>query len=467
MRVQSFMRQGIELVPIEIELRLQPGLPLIHFLGLPDQAVRESALRIRSAIRSQGFRLPQAQQILVQLRPNHVRKTSLGLDLAVAAALLWETEQIPKFDGRPVLYGALTLEGAVEAPLDVREIHDDAGIVATGVVEEDLPFTSLQLRELRDLAQPARALRYRSKTTAWRRPNAPVESFPSAVAELGAIIATGEHAALLAGPPGSGKSTLADSIPAWLEEPRGVIARSGASWRPVVRPHHTISRIAMVGGGSTGWAGEITRAHGGVLVMDELLEFSAEIQEALREPIEAGVISVARGGVERTYPARFVLIGTTNLCECGRFVPRAQSDACRCPRPARRRALSRMTGPFVDRFSILAYSDQWKESSGSVPADEIGERVAGAVRFRINARKQAVSNAFAATEEIEASLSDFQRRNLIGELESGSIRRRQSVFRVARTIADLRGSLAISNVDLDRALELANQGHQWLAEWRH
>ena len=161
----------------------------------------------------------------------------------------------------------------------------------------------------------------------WLRPR----RFPQPAAEMAQVIAAGELSALFAGPPGSGKSTLVEAIPAWLEEPslsefettQRLWRRMGhrLNWRPVVQPHHSTTALAMTGGGATLWTGEIARAHGGVLILDEMLEFNPQVQEALREPVETGVLTIARSGRVRKHPAQILLLGTTNLCKCGLFVP--------------------------------------------------------------------------------------------------------------------------------------------------
>jgi len=482
MRVQSFIRQGDELGKVEIELTLQPGLPQIHFLGLPDTALRESSLRIRSAIRSQGFHLPQAQQILVHLRPTHLRKTSRGLDLAVAAALLWETEQIPPPPAPgsiPLVYGALTLTGEVEIPDDADEL-DIAPLspVITGVGTVDLPYATWRLGELKDLRGEL-ALTAPRWPCAWRRPAAPVKSYPRPAALLAAVIAAGEHPALIAGPPGSGKSTLVDSVPSWLEEPTNRpgsdlrrLAKKGqaGAWRPIVRPHHSITPLAMIGGGGRLYSGEITRAHGGVLIMDELLEFESEIQEALREPMEAGQITIARGGRVKTFPSRSLVLATTNLCECGHFVPgeREKVSLCRCTRSQRRRTLARLTGPFADRFAILAYSDAWRGScGGEVAAEKIAETVERAIEFRRRARHQELPNQLVPFANLEAELSPFHREYFLeGIAHQGSRRRFEAVVRIARTLADLAASPHLRPADLDDALAFGSRGHRVLEEWR-
>ena len=469
MNFRSFIRVDSKLQLVEVELSLVPGLPQILFLGLPDAALKESTLRIRSAIRAQGFQLPQAQQILVHVRPNHLRKTSRGLDLAVAAALLWETRQVPAPEGIPIVYGELTLKGEVVRPDDCEEIDvtglSDDDVVWTGRGEA-LPFSCNEILTLSGFCAPTKCV---PKSLPWsfERPAHRVRTFPLAAARIAEILAAGEHSALFAGAPGKGKSTLAEAIPCWLEPPSETDLRASRSlvkgncWRPVLRPHHSITPLAMVGGGAKIWAGEIARAHSGVLIMDELLEFQPEIQEALREPMDTGSISIVRAGLSRTFPSRVMVLATTNLCKCGKFTPGPQDmSRCRCRASDRRRMLSRLTGPFADRFAVVAFPHSWEAKSGDlVSVEKIGERVNMAIEFR-RARSQLEPNAYIDPERI--SLSPLQ-QDLFSDTWS-SRRRRNASLRVARTIADLASSAVIKNEHLEEALLYANRGHQILEQ---
>ena len=476
MRVRSYMRVNGELAPVEVELSLTQGLPNILFLGLPDAALRESVTRIRSALRAQGFELPRGHQILVHLRPSHLRKTSRGLDLAVAAALLWEMEQVPRpeFTGVPTLYGELTLKGEVVRPDDVDEIDfEDGKALYTGIGAESLSVDSYVLRELKDLAVPEFRAADRSGY-AIERPLPKVASFPAPLARLGEIVSAGEHSALLAGPPGGGKSTLAEALPSWIESPReedikwarklGKQAGRALTWRPFSRPHHSITPLAMIGGGSNLWSGEISRAHGGVLVLDEMLEFHPRIQEALREPVESGSITIVRAGRSRTFPARLLLFGTTNLCPCGKFVP-GPVTSCTCRSEQRRKAISRLNGPFADRFAIfhLYGSDKRRES---VACTDVAERVAAAIAFRQERRGQTVPNAYLESATLLAELTSFQSQHILGALEGKSRRRIDATVRVARTIADLRGAEKISNEDLEESMESCVRGFSMLEKYQ-
>lgn len=475
MKISSYVRVGHELLKAEVELSLSPGLPQFQFTGFPDVALKESALRIRAAIREQGFEIPQAQSILVHVKPTFLKKTSRGLDLAIAAALLYETGQLalPDEGVVPVMYGELTLKGDVVQPDDTEEIHLDEGVLTTGASSSPLPFATMQIEKLVDLVRGPVWVEP-SERLAYERPCARVASLSESAAELAAVVAAGEHSLLVAGPPGSGKSTLVENVPAWIADPDEAdfaearkIWRAGKkslAWRPVLRPHHSITPLAMIGGGASLWPGEITRAHSGVLIMDELLEFHSDIQEALREPVEAGSISLVRAGASRTYPARVLLLATTNLCPCGNFVPRKKNiGRCRCPKPVRQKILNRLTGPFVDRFALIALTDTWDEE-GSVPVGVVAEQVAVAAAMRAS-RGQSVPNARLMPEVIEDSLEPFARDVLLKRVVR-SRRRRAAVLRVARTVADLRGSERVEPDDLETATRLCVDTHRLLEDWR-
>jgi magnesium chelatase family protein len=465
MKVLSLMRQGFELVPIEVEVSLTPGLPQILFLGLPDAMIRESVLRIKSALRFEGFEFPQARQVLVHLRPNHLKKSSRGLDLAVAMAILWEMGQIskPKSTKTPLIYGELSLKGEVFMPEDLPELIEmpENCELYTGCSLSPLPFSSLRVSRLSELQNPQS---YSANLDCLRilRPELPGFQFSKCAGELLAVIAAGEHPTLLAGPPGTGKSTLAEAVPSFLEEPEfkefqlsATIARSfgqNLSWRPVVQTHHSVTSLAMIGGGNHIYAGEITRAHGGVLIMDEFLEYSPQIQEALREPCETGSICLARKGQAKTLPARFLLLATTNLCLCGQYLPGKES-ACRCARHRLNAYLSRLSGPFADRFQILSLGGEGAPLKGEkvFSSVEIFQRVQSAIEFRKQSRQQFKPNGRLSEAELEGEISqvpDFLRQDLVH-----SRRRQLALWRVARTLADLDGTAKIELRHLQRSRE--------------
>jgi magnesium chelatase family protein len=473
MKVQSLIQDKKQLIPVEVELTLWPGLPGIQFLGLPDQHLKESALRIKSAIKAAGFQFPVAQQILVNLRPSHLKKTSRGLELAVAAAYLWESEQVkaPVMSKDLLLYGELTLSGEVLEPEDLpQSMQDPHRIILTGASTDGRParFRRQVMKSLRDLSIPEE----KSAMTHLDRPLRPLEflkrKYTPEQARLIEILAVGEHSALLAGPAGSGKSTVAQSIPGFLRAPsekqfyelKKIHAEFGAElkWRPVVKPHHSTPTMAMIGGGSVPFAGEISRAHGGVLILDELLEFASQVQESLREPFEEGKMRVYRAGRLSEYPARAQILATTNLCPCGKWTPLDGLNwSCGYSRTRCRSYGQRLSGPLIDRFEILYFARGFSEAS--VPGELIFDKIKKAQEF-----SAVFPNSRRPGSEILESLEPTQVRLLRLE-ELSSQRRKVAVLRVARTLADLDLSHKIDKSHLDEAKNLCHDTFTKLAKW--
>lgn len=467
MKVISFCRDGIWLKEMPIEVSLTPGLPELQILGLPDTALRESVWRIKAAIRAQGFKWPKSKRIIVQLpagtRAGRNRKSSDGLDLAVAAALLWETGQVPVPETIPYVYGRLTLTGLVERPNDFIDLPFDTLVlpVLTGELAEPCESDVLELAALQNLGEP----RFRAKAApAYElfRPELPDARVGSSCARVLAVAAAGEHSAMFAGPRGSGKSTGARLIHPLLRDPppeewpllRRIARVFGAKTlaRPLVQPHHTTPPVSMVGGGIPVRPGEITRAHGGVLLLDEFLEFDVSAQEALREPLEAGMITIARGGEAAELPARFLLLGTTNLCRCGQYVP-IEGHTCNCPEKRRRQYIDRLSGPTLDRFDLLVYTHAWaSEEKGRLLAD-VRAAVERAQTFARDRRGQAGLNRDLGWSVLHEARNPFMLEQLM-PLEVESMRRRLAVLRVARTCADLDESEHVTAAHLNEALSL-------------
>jgi magnesium chelatase family protein len=479
MKVLSFISEKNRLVPVEVELSLWPGLPGIQFLGLPDQHLKESALRIKSAIKSQGFEYPKARQILVNLRPSHLKKNSRGIELAVAAALLWETKQLPKplMDQQFFIYGELNLSGEVFEPEDLMDQASMQNmVVLTGQSRGRLKaYRRMVINSLADLISP-KELASASISYPLARPALPEDfrlSRDQAVALE--VAAVGGHSLLLAGPAGSGKSTLAKSLHQMLPIPQaqewieivGIQKNFGVevSWRPLVKPHHSTPRISMIGGGSIPLAGEISRAHGGVLLLDEFLEFPSSVQEALREPFEDGSIRVARGGRVEEFPAGGLIVGTTNLCPCGEKIPgERERTTCRFSRLRCNSYSQRLSGPLLDRFQLLIFLKALERPS--VPWPLVQHRIDKASEFR-RLRKEKY-------EELGLNLSQ-EAAKIDGRLEpvglaqlralGGSERRRIATLCVARTLADLRGVYEVSLQDLDQALHWTQRNFEKMRRW--
>lgn len=478
MKIYSFISENKKMIPIEVELTLWPGLPQIQFLGLPDQHLKESALRIKSAIKAQGFEFTKSQQILVNLRPSHLKKTSRGLELAVAAAYLWETEQVkkPLFGEKFFVYGELSLSGDVFEPDDLPEnLKISHSTVMTGQSEVRLSksYPRQSLKNLRQLSAPDLILPSSAKVN-FERPKISELSFSKEQAELLAVVALGGHHLLLAGPSGSGKTTLAHALHRLLPEPsegewleiletqKKFLASNETALRflPLVKPHHTTPVVAMLGGGATPMAGEISRAHGGQLLLDEFLEFRPQIQEALREPMEEGQIHIARAGRMEVFPTKCLYVATTNLCPCGDFVPgKAAALKCRFSRSRCASYRDKLSGPILDRFQVLGFTSVGEKKEVSLA--EIFKKVEAARKFANSQGRS--SNAWDPIEKIFATLPPFWRERW-QEL-TGSERRRSAVLRVARSLADLAGSPQIEVQAFDRALDLALKPFDRLKRW--
>src|SRR5437868_6572540 len=214
MKIKSLVRENNSLVPAEVEVTLLPGLPTIQFLGLPDQIIKESIHRIKSAIRQQGFDFPRAQQVFVNIRPNHLKKSSRGIELAVAAGILWETGQIPAYPVQDsfYIYGELGLSGEVFEPEDLAsdfEPQGEAQVLTGSLSSVCCPFSRRVIHELKDIPQP-QFHGPEMKTLAVKRPQEGLDFyFSEAHAEILSLAALGGHSLLLAGQSGSGKITIA------------------------------------------------------------------------------------------------------------------------------------------------------------------------------------------------------------------------------------------------------------------
>ena len=445
MKITSFIKEGHEIVPIEVELSLNAGLPRVEFTGMADISIKECITRIKLAFFAQNFKWPKKSQITINLRPAYIKKNSQGLDLAIAYALLLQTKQIHKISSlgerNHYVYGEVTLNGNIEAPSDVDQI--DKNPLLTGFPKTNESLNEMYcVRSLRELQSPTLVKPTPLKEMI-KKPELPNIDFSKNSARLLEIICSGEHHTLMAGESGSGKTTLAHHIPYLLTDPpedsfkvsRRILKNFGEnlSWRSFISPHHSTPPLSMIGGGFPPFLGEISKAHGGVLFLDEYLEFQSKVQESLREPIEQGRIFISRKGESLSFPSNFLLIGATNLCPCGNYVPGKEYYCSYSLRRCRSR-LEKLNGPMLDRFDILCFSTFWKGPL-TVPLTEIENCIQKAVEFR-KKRKQTKPNGKLNWNEIKERTPRFILENLLPK-DTTSQRRRLSLLRVARTLADL------------------------------
>lgn len=461
MKIKSLIRDQQNLIPAEVEITFLPGLPQIQFLGLPDQMIRESVHRIKSALKIQGFDLPKTHQILVNIRPNYTKKSSRGVELAVAAGILWKTNQIkiPEQLSEMIVYGELGLEGDVREPEDLAFHYDGAIQILTGISErKTFSFPRLQIKELRMLAQPVFCAAQVSDQDILRPQDFLEMQFPLAQARLLEVVALGGHSVMLAGPAGSGKTTLAKALAGLMAAPSAEELRqfrkifpTTLTWRPVIQPHHSSTPLSLIGGGVPPARGEFARAHKGLLILDEFLEFHPKAQEALREPMEEGLIRLSRSSQVAEFAACAQIVACTNLCPCGDWIPQSR---VRCSRSLHRCRdyVNRLSGPLVDRFHILFFTSRFKKGE-SLSGQDILNRVEKGREFQ-RMQRRPMNNGQLPKEFLKQEMNPFVVENLLPQ-EFSSRRRELASLRVARTLADLEDSVQIEAEHLEEALEMA------------
>ena len=459
LKIQSFIKDQYSLIPVEVEVSCINGTHDFDIMGQPDAMIKEIKSKVFSSFRSSGLEVPTQKKIFINLRPNHIKKSSLGLDLPIALGILWETGQLPlPKQEMPFVYGELGLDAKVYQPLDIdfieaKLLEDD--YLYTGPSSAPLDFARFEFASLKEFAAgscvEAEVLNYKQSY-----PDADEIYISRELADLTAVIAIGEHSAIFAGPKGSGKSTIVENLAKALKpldtehfselKQIGKYFGEDRQHRPIVSPHHSSTEISMIGGGAKAIPGEFTRAHGGVLIMDEFLEFPTRVQEALREPMEAGKIHLARAGERRTHPADFLLLATSNLCPCGDFYP-AQKNRCVCRLTARQRYIEKLSGPVLDRFQIFHYAANVKDCDEVYLPSHIQAIHQRQAEFANESLSSKVK--LSDIEERLHEKTDLNKNQYFGNL---SRRRKKACFQLALSFSRWRGENRIRQEDFDKAL---------------
>lgn len=497
-KVQSAGTLGIDAFPVEVEADSRKGFTKSILVGLPDAAVKESLDRVRTAMANSGFHF-RVNRLTVNLAPADMRKEGPAFELPIALGVLAATEQIlPDRLGEYAVTGELALDGRVRPVRGAlaiaaccRKMGMKGLIIPRANAGEAAVVEGLEVIAVDHLSQAVGFLtgevitepyrvdvkRLFQERGAYAVDFADVKGQELAKRAL-TVAAAGGHNVIMIGPPGAGKTMVAQRLPTILPplsldesiETTKIYSVAGQlapgasllATRPFRAPHHTVSDVALVGGGINPMPGEVSLSHHGVLFLDELPEFNRRALEVLRQPMEDGSVTIARARATVTFPAEFMLVAALNPCPCGFFTdPRRE---CHCSPPQVQRYLSRISGPLLDRIDIhievpsVEYRDLRSGRDGEPSADMLGRVLAAReIQRRRMPRSARSVNARMTTRQIKAHCNlTEEAESLLGRAMHElalSARAYTKVLKLARTIADLGESENIAAEHLSEAIQ--------------